>query len=1250
MALTPIPTLTRSTSMPELSRLGHETLPRNLTRSASLLDVSTPTPCSTEPQNPDVISSAPSMLEAGEPKSISESKPDKRKKSSKKSNKISTEKKAMLHLAAVTGAVTIGAALAPFTLGFSLLPTVFVVMYGNASAMAMYGGSQFVTGEQEKKKTEPKRTASTPTPDTASKHPFPFPPLAALPRPNDSTDTETGNGVERGDTFNNCFNTVNNYHNNWYVFINAPHVPANNLVQEELGHTTSEPSATTTQTTDTSPIELITRPFADAVTVKEMTAHERQARLKILIAGRTQQTDPNLSRLLRSLDQGDDTCAQMVEITGKDGATAYAVIPKGDILVPHCQDRGIQVDGPNGAVTVSTQTDVTDTIVTQTGETDLVATDAIGAQTIKGYNGRKWQVAIPTPVSLTNGAQTGSNYTQGPRHNLNLGPSAGLELASAVIPKGDILVPHGQERGSQVVGTQADGTQTERADDSANRAVTVSTLSMATQTGETDLAATDAIGAETIKGYNGRKWQVAIPTPVSLTSGAQTGSNYTQGPRHNLNLGPSAGLGLASAVIPKGDILVPHGQERGTQVVGTQTEHADDLAYRAVTVSTLSMATQTGETDLAATDAIGAETIKGYNGRKWQVAIPTPVSLTSGAQTGNNYIQGPRHNLNLSPSAGLEQASAVVPKGDILVPHGQERGTQVVGTQTEHADDSANKAVPVSTQTGETHLTATDAIGAQTIKGYNSRKWQVAIPTPESLTSGAQTGSNYTQGPRHNLNLDLSAGLELASAVIPKGDILVPYGQERGTQVVGTQTEHADDSANKAVPVSTQTGETHLTATDAIGAQTIKGYNSRKWQVAIPTPVSLTNGAQTGSNYTQGPRHNLNLDLSAGLELASAVIPKGDILVPHGQERGSQADGTQTERADDLAYRAVTVSTQSMATQTGETDLAPTDAIGAQTIKGYNGQKWQVAIPTPLSLTNGAQTGSNYTQGPRRNLNLGSNAGLDSRLGLASTFDGIEDLSVLQPKGEMSISADQITYEMNIGIGALASVERSEAEIRIIRPQLEIKTPPAATSTIALPAATSTIALPAAPQVVSPTTSAVTSISKATLKEGVLAPQKSAPKPAFDLNKIESRIVGRAGGHIQYKVPKFLDRPEAGTFMGSWRPIPESLQGKRDSVEFAAWRENDLAQYLKSLNTKVLLTQGAVSMRGQNHFAGKMNNVRERAEIKSQLTPIKHMNRADYLQFTGLNSSNGRTHLLETPSGKLRVTPPVTLSNLVLAP
>ncbi|MCS6262112.1 hypothetical protein G3479_23275, partial [Shewanella baltica] len=46
--------------------------------------------------------------------------------------------------------------------------------------------------------------------------------------------------------------------------------------------------------------------------------------------------------------------------------------------------------------------------------------------------------------------------------------------------------------------------------------------------------------ANAAQGYTGRKWEVSSPTPVSLSQGAQTGSNYTQGPRRNLGATPDA--------------------------------------------------------------------------------------------------------------------------------------------------------------------------------------------------------------------------------------------------------------------------------------------------------------------------------------------------------------------------------------------------------------------------------------------------------------------------------------------------------------------------------------------------------------------------------------------------------------------------------------------------------------------------------------------------------------------------------------
>ncbi len=1169
MALTPA--LTRSTSLPELSRLGNETLPRNLARSASLLDVTTPTLGTVEPQNPDGISSAPSILESGARESSAEpksnAKPKKIKESTKKSNKISTEKKAMLHLAAVTGAVTIGAALAPFTLGFSLLPTVFVVMYGNASAMAMYGGSQFVTGEQEKKQPEPKRAASTPTPHMASKHPFPFPPLAALPRPNDSKDTETGNGVERGDIFNNCFNTVNHYHNNWYVFINAPSAQAGNLIPEERIPLPTESNGNNMgmQTTQGVSIDRATQAFADAgeVTVIEIPAHERQERLKILISEYREQADPRLSSLFNLLHEEQATCAQMVEITGKDGATAYAIIPQGEQLVAKAQDRGTQVETP--ADTAKTAV----TIATQTDEVHTGATETIGSETIKGYTCRKWQVNIPTPVSLTNGAQTGSNYTQGARHNLSLGSSAGpnsglnagLELGSAVIPKGDIFVPHGQDRGTQVEGIG----------DSLNKPI--STQTIATQTDAAHIvAATEAMGAETIKGYTGRKWQVNIPTPVSLTHGAQTGSNYTQGPRHNLSseLGPVAvikerGQGIEQGVQIQTPVLDNGFATVAQASIGTQM-YPESLARDSgvgplaslnverseAETRTFRQQIQLGQSELAKSTATPngkAETAQGYTGRKWQVNIPTPVSLTHGAQTGSNYIQGPRHNL--SSGQGLQLSS--------------EQGVQ---TQTPVLDNGFATVAQAS-------------VGTQMY--------------PEYLASDSSVG------PLASLNVERS---------------------EAETQTFRQQIQLGQSELAKS------------TAAPNGKAETAQGYTGRKWQVNIPTPVSLTHGAQTGSNYIQGPRHNLSL--GQGVQTEAPVLDNGFATVVLASV-GTQTYPESLARDSSVGPLAsLNVERSEAETQTfrqqiqlDQSELAKSTAVPngkAETAQGYTGRKWQVNIPTPVSLTQGAQTGSNYTQGPKRNLSsaLVSDLGPELVSALDSVLGSPELGSDLGSQRVPKLAPTAVSKNSNISIGAevLPSVERSEAEIRVVRKQIQINKAPVEAAPVDTP-----------------------------LKRNVTAErQESAAKPALNLDKIESRIVGRAGGHIQYKVPKFLDRPEAGTFMGSWRPIPESLQGKRDSVEFAAWRENDLAQYLKSLNTKVLLTQGAVSMRGQNHFAGKMNNVRERAEIKSQLTPMKHMNRADSLQFTGLNSSNGRTHLLETPSGKLRVTPPVTLSNLVLAP
>ncbi|WP_229380980.1 hypothetical protein [Shewanella psychropiezotolerans] len=185
------PGLTRSVSLPSQSSLGNETPRGKLTRSASLLEATTPILGAVEPQSPDGITSVPTILGTGGTESRQS------KKSSKKSNRVSNDKKAKVHLASIAGAVTLGAVLAPFTGGLSLLPTVFVIMYGNASAITMYGGSEFVVGDKEKKKSESESPKHEDKPVLPPKHLFNAPaPTEPTHESEDVTDVTDVGGEE----------------------------------------------------------------------------------------------------------------------------------------------------------------------------------------------------------------------------------------------------------------------------------------------------------------------------------------------------------------------------------------------------------------------------------------------------------------------------------------------------------------------------------------------------------------------------------------------------------------------------------------------------------------------------------------------------------------------------------------------------------------------------------------------------------------------------------------------------------------------------------------------------------------------------------------------------------------------------------------------------------------------------------------------------------------------------------------------
>ncbi|EOW9423727.1 hypothetical protein ACOCG0_001114, partial [Vibrio cholerae] len=125
----------------------------SLQTTASVLPRVETQPNMSEPALPQTLSLTDSCLENEETSSnqqseVKKEQAEKKKKVHKKSNKYSNHTKAKGHLAAIAGATTLGAVLAPFTGGLSLLPTAFFVLFGNATALAMYGGSEFVLGQQ----------------------------------------------------------------------------------------------------------------------------------------------------------------------------------------------------------------------------------------------------------------------------------------------------------------------------------------------------------------------------------------------------------------------------------------------------------------------------------------------------------------------------------------------------------------------------------------------------------------------------------------------------------------------------------------------------------------------------------------------------------------------------------------------------------------------------------------------------------------------------------------------------------------------------------------------------------------------------------------------------------------------------------------------------------------------------------------------------------------------------------------------
>ncbi|ENV6003339.1 hypothetical protein ACFKAG_003243, partial [Vibrio parahaemolyticus] len=207
---------------------------------------------------PSAVTAQDSCFEQGDEKVTENNnnvnKPAKNKKVNCKSNKYNNKTKAKTHLAAIAGATTLGAVLAPFTGGLSLLPTAFVVLFGNASALAMYGGSEFFLGQNAiNKEEEPKdKLKEKETPETALKR---TPERPIFPRylerriHFDEVDGLKRNGPDSFNVTNNYYSPTFNINVGDYFFNNQTNNRDESKAEDKPFSQTAAQSDASSQTT-----------------------------------------------------------------------------------------------------------------------------------------------------------------------------------------------------------------------------------------------------------------------------------------------------------------------------------------------------------------------------------------------------------------------------------------------------------------------------------------------------------------------------------------------------------------------------------------------------------------------------------------------------------------------------------------------------------------------------------------------------------------------------------------------------------------------------------------------------------------------------------------------------------------------------------------------------------------------------------------------------------------------------------------
>ncbi|MEE7860156.1 hypothetical protein ACSTG3_02615 [Vibrio parahaemolyticus] len=809
-----------------------------------------------EHQLPQALSPSDSCLENEESSSqqpeVKKEQAEKKKKVHKKSNKYSNHTKAKGHLAAIAGATTLGAVLAPFTGGLSLLPTAFVVLFGNASALAMYGGSEFVLGQKgpnnqidDKKDPEAnKQPEENKQPEISvpvSPRPIRAQEFRGLDEVNGRREPELEEKGSRGkgDTFN--YSPVFNFN---FGDLNFNQFNTQNNTQFNTQNNTDK---TNQADTDSSPtlIEQTIEKFGGnpVINVEEITKDVliRELREQEPLIGPESKVDEMIDALVSFHEQTNE--AKLIQVSFESGHKAYiGGIPdtdeqkqtdpiKAEVCVEKAKKQWPEVKPAHRLITTSGNAKIDGNPGYRNARVD------VDGQTV-GYTRNERGGSQPQ----SSGVHTLQGSQQPSVEPSPVDPGHGASGAASAQPGGEAKgaqTPSLHTQGEPIsTATQTGGAQgTQGGEDDGRPQVAQG------HNPQGEPASLAKAGTPVDPGHGAS--DVASAQPGGEAKGTQTPSLQTEGESISTSMPTGEEQGVQTGGVKKWpEVAAP--QRVITSAGNAKIDGNPGYRNARVDVDGQTVGYTRNERGGSQPQSSGVHTSQGSqqpgvepspvdpgHGASGAASVQ-PGGEAKGAQTPSLHTQGEPISTATQTGGAQNIQSVTLARADLQQTN-VERGritdvTKLVDVQALASTVAANKSEP-ERFVSKLHIT---------LKGNSSADSKVGTNQPESLQ--AWSSNMLSHGP----------GVKLAQKSLVQNEIELMPQANNGETV-------------KKIEV-------------------VSNISGKKWTVSMPAPVLTTQGMASGrgKNYTQGLFHNIR-DINQtkrNIELNSTLMestPKSDV-------------------------------------------------------------------------------------------------------------------------------------------------------------------------------------------------------------------------------------------------------------------------------------------------------------------------------------------------------------------------------------